>query len=393
MGESGVNGPRPSWVKIEMPPPPEPEKKVRQFDHVLDGMSDKDKNLIYTLRTAFERRGKNQKWYYPASGYDVVPLLISPEGTKHSFVDPIYHEEVNGQNNLRQRLESSFLRKSSDITHEDREKGLHTELTDGSAIEWIAEPAQQNESVPEDLDAIYTNFISTEPNPEVLKKLKESGLYIIDAPENRAQNFINHPAGVRSLEDCGFRLLKGNIGLDSLKVGDAGGLLNYSQGSSHNFNIWEKTRQFSPEEQADIIINYASIRLFTDLIGFINRMNNRETTLDNYSELVDDFTQSFSTDFQDFVERINHDLPAEQRSYAISRFQEHFAQRFFGENNVQQVYGWLIETDKATNENYLTKYHNPDNTRVLYKGLIAVVENAKKMFVKQFGMMEPNAGS
>lgn len=353
------------------------EKRPPYLEHALKTMSPEDRQVVDTLRASFEKRGKQQNWYYAGAGTDIIPVLIAPEGTTHHFIDPEYEELSTTDEPLQAKLEKSFLRSDLGAQHQDHNGDLHTSLPDGGSIEWKSKSADLTEIVPNELDVVYTNHISPEPNPRALQNLKVGGLFVLESPSYLVEGDLNHPDGVLRLADAGFKPLKEGITVQSMNPQDAKDLLLYGYGGKKKFNVFEKTREFTPEEQVDLILNYGCKKMYLALRAMAFRLEKgQELPEEKIQEAVDWLGSSFERGLQDLLKKINEDVPENMRNDARKKFMDHFGNRIV-EGSDMDVLDWMFDVDAQTKEFAFATNLDEVNGKSFNAGFIQIVQKAR----------------
>lgn len=359
------------------------EKRPPYLEHALKTMSPEDRRVVDILRASFEKRGKKQNWYYAGAGTDIVPVLIAPEGTTHHFVDPLYEEFSTTEEPLQARLEKSFLRSDLGAQHQDHNGDLRTSLPDGSSIEWKSKSAELKETVPDQLDVVYTNHISPEPNPQALQKLKVGGLFVLESPPHLVEGAFNHPSGVLRLTDAGLKPLKEGITVQSMNPQDAEDLLVYYYGGKNEFNVFEKTREFTPEEQVDLILNYGCKKMFLALRAMAFRLEKgQELSEEKIQEAVDWLGSSFERGLKDLLKKINEEVPEHMQNDARKKFMHHFGNRIV-EGSDADVLDWMFDVDAQTKEFAFARNLDKVNGKSFNTGFIQIVQKARSAIQRE----------
>lgn len=334
------------------PEPVEPAQKQNWADTLLEGMSEKDRTTIQTLRRSFEKRGKNQQWYYAAASTDLEPVLMAPAGTTHHLIDPVYVEHTN---QFKQIISRSAL---AGFETAEKGSGLETTLPDGGRIIWDGQSGTTTETVPEELDVIYTNAISMEPHPKSLQNLKTHGLVVFSGRPSRAEEFINPVSAVADLRDLGFRLIRDDIQIDNYNPTGTEEMSRYTHGSKRRYHIYEKTRELTAEEQAQLYVNQVSLQLHAAVEGLIFYYR-ADDPVPQAADITQAMSRAVSTAVEGldtFFQQIQHELPQGTQAYAKELFMRHVGNTF--RSSDAAVKDWMWDLDSQLNDGYLSQPHN-----------------------------------
>ena len=143
-------------------PPSETESHSLWRERAAKNLSPEDKEQWKRLRGLVEKKEKNQTWYYAASGADMLPVLLAPDGTRHEFMDPAYQYLQKPESRFRRELMMPF--EKLDVPANLGLSNTNTkslELEDGTVIVLYGTHAENAvEGSAEQLDVVYNNEIS-----------------------------------------------------------------------------------------------------------------------------------------------------------------------------------------------------------------------------------------
>ena len=247
----------------------EVQKEPLWREKVLEGVSQKDQEAIHRMRLFFEEKETPQTWYYSGASADISPTLIAPSDTVHWWVDPSYDasSHLHLVTHAGERLEgdiSSPYKTLGDSVQEAVpweqawQDGRQTLNIDGrTTIEMVGGKTQEKGTAPEKIDVIYTNPFSTFPGPDALINLKMGGYYVAVTVDERPPNldlrqleYTFEEGGLRkvSLQDLGFRHIRTEE-VANWSFPAVGRIRGTTTGGQLKFNVYEKEREFTPEEE------------------------------------------------------------------------------------------------------------------------------------------------
>lgn len=292
-----------SKVSVE----PNAEKEPADWrDKAVEKLSPPDRENWDRLRVSFERRGRNQQWYYAAAGGDMLPVLLAPSDTRHHFVDPQYNEPSDAkQGGTRTSYYTKPFTKlgiqaelRQTLKTDDRSENI-IQTADGTAIRLVGADAEDPETLPEErIDVIYNNSVSwfRGPSPaDSLDHLKPSGLLVYVARPGSDYRATDLTEVGENLEQFGF-VRKANVPIDKLDIPAIAENSSIARGQKANVHVFEKTRELMSEELDFLKINQGLM----DINGWIRTlMNNAFKRGERYvldkSTVTSEFTKTMRT--------------------------------------------------------------------------------------------------
>lgn len=276
----------------------EPEKIPQWYQHATDGMSLHDQQSITEVRRFFTDQGNSQHWYYSGSGRDISPTFIAPYDSEQWMVDVGYDSSHNW-------FQASF---SQDLSKPYEKLGAHvktavpwddgwrnkrqTVIIDGKTkLQLVGGKAQDKETVPDSIDVIYTNPYSYSPSPDALIKLKTGGYYVIgnlrsSTDTTKLRNFK------KTLGDFGLQLVK-NVKINTLHYPKAGKVAGTTDGKSLWYQVYEKSRAFTPEEEDMLQMESSLSEIAYELQMFLYRVSNENLQEEIDRHVEADLSQAF----------------------------------------------------------------------------------------------------
>lgn len=223
-------------------------------EKAIEGMSKKDQRAISEVRSFFQKNGgDHQRWYYAGANADIVPAIIAPAKTEHWWVDPAYDGSHRfHRESLSTELVQPFVKIGAEVqTVSSWEEAWQNKrqiitVNGETVIRLVGELTQDESAVPETMDVIYTNSYSPLPGPEALMALKRGRFFLV-ANDNLNINQVKLHTSEKSLTDLGFQETA-SIGIDKLSFPNIGEIRATSEGKTITFQIYKKTRDFTPEE-------------------------------------------------------------------------------------------------------------------------------------------------
>ena len=191
-------------------PPSETESHSLWRERAAKNLSPEDKEQWKRLRGLVEKKEKNQTWYYAASGADMLPVLLAPDGTRHEFMDPAYQYLQKPESRFRRELMMPF--EKLDVPANLGLSNTNTkslELEDGTVIVLYGTHAENAvEGSAEQLDVVYNNETPGEAAPtSALDRLKLGGFFIYGSRHLHCQRADHFTGTMDKLENYGFRNL------------------------------------------------------------------------------------------------------------------------------------------------------------------------------------------
>lgn len=248
-------------------------------DKAVEKLSPKDRENWDRLKVSFERRGKNQQWYYAAAGADILPVLLAPKDAKHHFVDPQYNESVDGEDEEYKKWYTTpftNLGIASELQQLSKTEGRSDDIlqiSDGTTIRRVGDDAEKPETLPEErIDVVYNNSVSWSHGPapaDSLDHLKQTGLLVYVARPGSDYRAIDLTEVGKNLEQFGFAR-KANVPFEKLDIPAIAETSNIARGQKANVHVFEKTRELLPEELDFLKINQALM----DIKGWIRTVMN-----------------------------------------------------------------------------------------------------------------------
>lgn len=234
------------------------------WQNAIKGMSPEDAREISKLRRYFTDKGLPQHWYYSGAGSDISPTLIAPHQSEHWFIDPSY-DSSNNLHRVRsgEELTEPYRRLGAEVHLDNpwddawRLRSQTIRIGEGTAIRLAGGRTQDIATVPDSIDVIYTNPFSTTPGPDALSRLRKGGLYIFTNDRPDGEKPIAESFG-KTLEDLGFRLVYTSV-VGNYHFPNAGKIRSSSEGKPIIFQVYEKTRDFTPVEE-DLLHLDSSLR-------------------------------------------------------------------------------------------------------------------------------------
>lgn len=343
MTEPGGKNPR---IVERREPEPEPAWRARP----LETLSETDRETLAKMREAFSKRGLDKEWVYEGAGLDVMPIFLAPDGVRHHFIDPMYHADAP----LQGPLESSWLGREAGVAITPAKEKTVVSLEGGSSIEVNARSAKEGRGLPEQIDVLYNNTITRILSPAALDRLRPNGVIALEGVPRQLEGMVNHPTAVRPLSEMGVRPVGGTIHLENMNPDGVKPLMNYGLDKPKDFVIFEKTREFTNEERADIRVNTALEEAYYELRGPLYQdgfgANDREYLAlkrEDIREALNNFLGSLS------------DLPSQNQEAAKARLQAELAARVTNQE-VADIFGWMLDVDQATGEHDFIRELQPE---------------------------------
>lgn len=223
-------------------------------EKAIEGVSRKDHWAISEVRSFFQKNGADhQRWYYAGANADIVPAIIAPAKTEHWWVDPSYDGSHRfHRESLSIELVQPFVKLGAEVQTASsweeawRNKRQVITVSSKTVIKLIGGLTQDESTVPETIDVIYTNSFSPLPGPEALMALKRGGFFLV-ANDNPEINQVKLHTSEKSLTDFGFQEAA-SIDVSKLSFPSIGKIRATSDGKAITFQIYRKTRDFTPEE-------------------------------------------------------------------------------------------------------------------------------------------------
>ncbi len=355
-------------IQLEDSPTSEPEWSQR----LLENMSSEDQQTVQKLRRSFEKRGKNQQWYYAGAGTDIEPVLIAPTDTTHYFVDP--NDEM-GSEYWEKRLADSWLRDTPLEVSNTHENTVRSSLEGGGGIVWQGQPAESAPVIPDQLDAIYTNGISIDPSPHALDKLRVHGFMVLNG-YGTPDKILNHPTAVRPLSEMGIVPLVNDVAIKQLNPADSQSLLNYSYGRRRTIHVYEKTRAFTPAEQVDLVLNANCLHLHYALRYLLYRFLDHQPV---EAEEVADIQGAVTKVIVEFQNDLDKRIPPDAKAKAIERFNQHFGYLLLdADASAAKLVTWQIAAD-AKVDYYSFDQLQPNQVPQYTQALEPVFQHAQQL--------------
>lgn len=260
------------------------ESEVRDIswrERIIGTMLDADRKSVIDLQKLISVSVGAQRWYYAGAGLDVFPIILSPAGTEHFWIDPVYNSsagifqtyglkaregETRSEGLGRELIAPlAFFGAKSTLAQPWNEALLANRQTitidDGTKIEMFGSISSELETVPANIDVIYCVYSTYFPHPAVLASLKVNGsvLYcqsiwangpIYNSHGEEIIDSFKKSYGL-SLQDLGFKKAPSiTLGFDHLSA--EGQFVRPSAARETRFHVYWKTRDLKPDEQNKI---------------------------------------------------------------------------------------------------------------------------------------------
>jgi len=277
------------------------------YVHATDGMSQPDQRAVQELRNLFTEHGTQQRWYYSGSGGDISPTFVAPYDAEHWMVDVGYdatHRFFHAS--YSQEFSEPYQKLGGKVETttpwvEGWKNKRQTVTIDGKTkLQLIGGKTQDAETTPDSIDVIYTNPYSTTPGPDAWIALKAGGYYVVgsDRDDRTKTRLLSLN---KSLEDLGVRRIK-TVKVDSLHYPKAGKVAGTTDGKPIWYQVYEKSRPFTPEEEDMLQLDSSLWEIGCELDDFIYRFDTGNFPEDEARKME----ASLSTAFTRYFDRIQN---------------------------------------------------------------------------------------
>lgn len=359
--------PLPLSLPKDVPMSQETDTPPLWWQHATEGMNAEDQLSIQRMRAFLGEKAKNQRWYYSGSGPDVSPTFIAPYTTEHWYVDPSYNESHRFyRETLGQEFSEPFQKLGGKVElarpwEEAWKTRRQTITVDGkTTLQLIGGLTQDKRTAPDRIDVIYTNPYSTSPGPDALIALKTGGYYVYanDRDEEPKFNFSDHSG---RMEDLGFKKVD-TFPLTNAHFPNVGELRTTTDGKPLFYQVYEKTRAFTPEEEDILQIDSSLWEIDYVLDEYVFRFDNGNFP----PELAAVMDEDLSTAFTRYFDRITHSKgsSADTIQQAEARMNRYFP-------------GQGIIPDIVT-KNYLYQHRDPKIVQSWYQKAMAMYQEYKR---------------
>ncbi len=320
----------------------ESEPLITWREKVTAELSAEDKLRWNALRATLCARGANEVWSYPAAGFDMLPVLLAPAGTRHEFIDPRYKDLQKQDPRVRQHVLEPFenLGATGSLTQDNAEQ-LRLDLDDSTSIDFLPSLAEEHPSTGP-VDVVYNNYVSWYKGPaptSTLGRLKVHGLFIYGSRLPHTDR-ADHLLGVDdNLESFGFKK-RDHVSISSLKI-PAIEKANIARGQQLHLTLMEKERELTPEEMDVLQLN-------SYLEGIGNTIGNRAVY--NYRKGLDEDLLGSDDLYKYYCEETEElvkFLKQRQNSQLLKKTEVFLYRYFFQQTNPDQLKRFLYRKGSA----------------------------------------------
>lgn len=304
----------------------------------LETMSKKDQSTLHRMREAFSERGLDKEWLYEGAGVDATTLFMAPAGVRHHFVDPMY-EDAEEVAIVQRRMQLAWPEQHMEVEVGTSPTHLTTKLEGGGGIEWHGVDGFGDPELPDRIDVVYTNFITNIVSPGSLSRLRPGGLFVYDSPPRSHHAMMEHPAYATPLTEMGFKMLQPDIRIDSMNPGGMRPMMQYGFGGPRNITLYEKTREFTEEEQDTLLVNAVMVHVYRHLRGlaYLDDFRSDEERQHRFS--IEDFSETMGA-----LEKSIDTLSPERRTRVHQKIMQEMSRKNLDRSAVEAL-GWLLEAD------------------------------------------------